>query len=143
MSDLIERNKTITDALTYGTGFIENGKHIPIGDAMKNDLIERLEKKLRFESVETGLVKEVITTLREQELLEQQLSSTAALNVELMERIAELEDERMDVAMLDQYRIWYAEEEAKVKRLDTALARIEDKGGRWSKEVARKARAGE
>jgi hypothetical protein len=69
-------------------------------------------------------VQDAIDDLREQELLEQQLSSTAALNVELMERIAELEDERMDAAMLDQYRIWYTEEKAKVKLYEAAFRQL-------------------
>jgi bacterioferritin (cytochrome b1) len=55
-----------------------------------NDLIERLEKKLRFESVETGLVKDAITALREQEkgLSQESLSKVIA---EQQTRIAELE----------------------------------------------------
>jgi hypothetical protein len=68
---------------------------------------------------------------------------------QLQQRIAELEDERMDAAMLDQYRIWYAKEEAKVKRLDAALAEIIMLTGldnpllERAREIALKARAGD
>jgi hypothetical protein len=74
-----------------------------------------------------------ITTLREQEEVlnsfrEVMTNENLKTRQELQARITELEDERMDTAMLDQYRIWYAKEEAKVKRLDAALGEISEGG---------------
>jgi septal ring factor EnvC (AmiA/AmiB activator) len=63
---------------------------------------------------------------------------------QLQQRIAELEGQikdqcNIEMDMAKEIGEFYQ----KINRLDTALARIEDKGGRWSKEVARKARAGD
>jgi hypothetical protein len=121
------------------------------------DLIERLEEVLWKHStnaMEDKTIEEAITALREQEEVlnsfrEVMTNEGLKTRQELQARIAELEDERMDAAMLDQYRIWYAKEEAKVKRLDAALAEIIMLTGldnpllERAREIALKARAGD
>ena len=130
------------------------------------DLIERLEEVLWKHStnaMEDKTIEEAITALREQEEVlnsfrEVMTNEGLKTRQELQARVAELEDERMDTTMLDQYRIWYAEEEAKIKRLNAALTEanwlIDDldmhEGAEgWSQylrdrlDIYKKARAGE
>jgi hypothetical protein len=133
MSDLIERNKTITDALTYGTGFIENGKHIPIGDAMKNDLIERMEDDLQqFKERGTEHYKwewayiiatyeEAITALREREdeaiKAKDYMVELSATVTSQQARIAELEGTIKQSEICGDFRInRLKEQEAKIEQ---------------------------
>jgi hypothetical protein len=149
-NDLIERNKTITDALTYGTGFIENGKHIPIGDAMKNDLIERMEKYLntipddmRYTSPNdfVRMLDESLTTLREQEII----NKLHPTKTKLRARIEELEAaEERSAEYLAESVENEVEALEKIKRLDAALAELrKSTSSKLWKDFIDKTRAGE
>lgn len=130
-----------------------------------NELIGRLKLKELAHEYERGLYLKAATTLQEMQAENKQLWITnselrgqihgtcnmcnwierdicSSEKESLKQRIVELEDERMDAAMLDQYRIWHAESEARNKRLDAALAELRDKtSSKLWKDFIDKARA--
>jgi hypothetical protein len=103
-----------------------------------NDLIERLEKKLRFESVETGLVKDAITALREQEI---HIEDCSKRNETDADRIAELETNLDYYRKKTEYllRLGQVNERHLLIELDTFQARIaelESELKEWRQECA-------
>ena len=75
-----DETKAMRDALTFGTGYMLDGKHVPMEAVMTDDLVKQLRKGGSYEE-DTCLMEEAADRVEELELVLRAICRTATDNV--------------------------------------------------------------